>query len=53
MAKDNQTLFPFGEKMFIGIVKFFDSNKGFGYIYSNNWGMESQKNLGKEIRASI
>ena len=27
------------DKFFIGIVKFFDSVKGFGYIASNNCGM--------------
>lgn len=36
-------LYPFGESLFIGIVKFFDSTKGFGYIASNNYGMESHK----------
>lgn len=43
MAKDNEITFPFGEHFFIGIIKFFDSTKGFGYIASNNYGMESQQ----------
>ena len=43
MAKNNEILYPFGESLFIGIVKFFDSSKGFGYIASNNYGMESHK----------
>ena len=43
MAKNNEIVYPFGESLFIGIVKFFDSSKGFGYIASNNYGMESHK----------
>lgn len=45
MAKKNKKIFPFGEKTFIGIIKFFDSNKGFGYVASNNFGMESNKSF--------
>lgn len=43
MAKDIGTIFPFREKLFIGVIKFFDCNKGFGYIACNNLGMETQK----------
>ena len=31
---------PFGKRLFIGIIKFFDKEKGFGYIASNNHGMK-------------
>ena len=31
------------DKYFLGIVKFFDVKKGFGYIASNNCGMPSPK----------
>lgn len=41
MASKDSLIFPFGDRLFIGIVKFFDSTKGFGYIASNNYGMES------------
>ena len=43
MAKDIGTILPFREKLFIGVIKFFDCNKGFGYIACNNLGMETQK----------
>ena len=29
------------DKYFIGVVKFFDSNKGFGFIASNNCNMDT------------
>lgn len=41
MASKDSLIFPFDDRLFIGIVKFFDSTKGFGYIASNNYGMES------------
>ena len=31
------------DKFFIGMIKFFDSAKGFGYIASNNCGMQSAR----------
>ena len=31
------------DKYFIGVVKFFDSNKGFGFIASNNCNMDSSE----------
>lgn len=39
MSKEKIT-FPFGDKLFIGIVKFYDYNKEFGFVVSNNYGME-------------
>ena len=48
MEKNNKTIFLFGEKFFIGIVKFFDDNNGFGYVVSNNLGMETQKRFNKD-----
>ena len=33
----------YNERCFLGIVKFFDVKKGFGYIASNNCGMPSPK----------
>lgn len=41
MATEKENTYPFGERLFIGIVKFFDKKKGFGYIASNNYGMGS------------
>lgn len=32
---------PFPERQYIGVIKFYDSNKGFGFIASNNCGMDS------------
>lgn len=32
---------PFPERLYIGVIKFYDSRKGFGYIASNNCGMKS------------
>jgi cold shock CspA family protein len=32
---------PFPERYYIGVIKFYDSNKGFGFIASNNCGMNS------------
>lgn len=32
---------PFPERHYIGVIKFYDSNKGFGFIASNNCGMNS------------
>lgn len=40
---------PFGDKQFIGILKFFDKNKGFGYIVSNNYGMGNEKPFNKPM----
>lgn len=34
---------PFPEREYIGVVKFYDSYKGFGFIASNNCGMDSSK----------
>lgn len=48
MPKENKLTFPFGDKLFIGIIKFFDSTKGFGYIASNNYGMKSDNRFNKE-----
>lgn len=33
---------PFPERYYIGVIKFYDSNKGFGFIASNNCGMNVQ-----------
>lgn len=30
----------FGKRLFLGFIKFYDSDKGFGFIVSNNYGME-------------
>lgn len=35
--------FPFGKRVFIGIIKFYSTEKGFGYIVSNNMGMTHYK----------
>ena len=35
------TNYPFGDQLFIGIVKFFDWVNGFGYIASNRYRLES------------
>lgn len=43
MAENIEFVYPFGDHFFIGIIKFFDSTKGFGYIASNNYGMEYQQ----------
>lgn len=43
MNNTNDIQYPFGNKCFIGIIKFFDKGKRFGYIASNNYGMESDK----------
>lgn len=35
--------FPFGKRLFIGIIKFYSTEKGFGYVVSNNLGMSHDK----------
>lgn len=34
---------PFPDHLYIGVVKFYDPRKGFGYIASNNCGMKSSE----------
>lgn len=33
--------FLFGKRLFIGYIKFFDNEKNFGFVVSNNYGMDS------------
>ena len=33
----------FGEKQFIGYIKFYNSNQDFGYLSSNNYGMNTNR----------
>lgn len=42
-GKDNSDSFeyPYGDKVFIGIIKFYDSEKDFGFIESNGYGMHT------------
>lgn len=41
--KSSNTRFPFGKRLFIGIIKFYSTEKGFGYVVSNNLGMSHDK----------
>ena len=34
--KSSNIRFPFGKRLFIGIIKFYSTEKGFGYVVSNN-----------------
>ena len=42
--------FPFGKRVFIGIIKFYSTEKGFGYIASNNMGMTHYKKFAVETQ---
>ena len=39
--KSSNIRFPFGKRLFIGIIKFYSTEKGFGYVVSNNLGFLS------------
>ena len=41
--KTSNIRFPFGKQLFIGIIKFYSTEKGFGYVVSNNLGMSHNK----------
>ena len=41
--KSSNIRFPFGKRLFIGIIKFYSTEKGFGYVVSNNLGMSHDK----------
>ncbi len=41
--KSSNISFPFGKRLFIGIIKFYSTEKGFGYVVSNNLGMSHNK----------
>ena len=41
--KSSNNRFPFGKRLFIGIIKFYSKEKGFGYVVSNNLGMSHDK----------
>ena len=41
--KTSNIRFPFGKQLFIGIIKFYSTEKEFGYIASNNLGMLHNK----------
>ena len=41
--KSSNISFPFGKRLFIGIIKFYSTEKGFGYVVSNNLGMSHDK----------
>ncbi len=36
-------IFPFGGRLFIGIIKFYNKEKEFGFIVANNLGMKNDK----------
>lgn len=39
----NKTFYIFGSKNFLGVVKFYNKQKGFGFIVSNNHGMSCNR----------
>ncbi|MDO4201428.1 MAG: hypothetical protein Q4D25_04780 [Bacteroidales bacterium] len=41
--KSSNIRFPFGKRLFIGVIKFYSIEKGFGYLISNNLGMSNDK----------
>ena len=41
--KSSKISFPFRKQLFIGIIKFYSTEKEFGYIVSNNLGMSDDK----------
>lgn len=41
--KTSNIVFPFGKRLFIGIIKFYSTEKGFGHVVSNNLGMSHDK----------
>ena len=41
--KSPKISFPFRKQLFIGIIKFYSTEKEFGYIVSNNLGMSDDK----------
>lgn len=43
MKKIRGPYYPFGNKLFVGIIKFYDKEKDFGFIASNNYGMDSNE----------
>lgn len=41
--KSSNIRFPFGKRLFLGVIKFYSTEKGFGYVVSNNLGMLHDK----------
>ena len=44
-SNNENVKYIFGSQLFLGYIKFYDNERKFGYIVSNNYGMNHNRNF--------